>query len=110
MSKELDRLDSDYTEVQAEMATKAIRDGLEDVKNDIIAAYHGRVWLGLADNAWQHWVDGEFQSIPLDVGRDERKVAVGTLRAAAASTRDIASAVGVAAPNSSNARCVASGC
>lgn len=72
-----------------------IRDGMEALAPDILAAWNARDWDALGYGSWNEYVVGEFGG-QLRLGRAERQGAVRDLREAGMSTRAIGTALGVA--------------
>lgn len=71
-----------------------IREGLEALAPDILAAWNARDWEALGYGSWNEYVVGEFGG-QLRLGRAERREAVRELREAGMSSRAIGAALGV---------------
>lgn len=89
-------------ESDAREITDQIRSGLEDVRELIVTAYHGRVWIPLGYKSWDAWVDGEFLTIPIALPREERRKQVASLRDQGLSLRAIAAVTGTDHKTASN--------
>jgi hypothetical protein len=71
-----------------------IREGLEELKPLILAAWEARDWEVLGYSSWQEYVVGEYGG-QLRLGRTERQEAVKELHDVGMSTRAIGSVLGV---------------
>lgn len=71
-----------------------IRQGLEALAPDIVAAWNARDWEALGYGSWNEYVVGEFGG-QLRLGRAERQEAVRELRQAGMSTPAIATTLGI---------------
>jgi transcriptional regulator with XRE-family HTH domain len=85
----------DLTEWEARILLDAMKSGVAQIEQQIVAAYQGRAWVALHYASWDEMCDVEFEGARLRVPRETRAEQVRSLREAGMSTRSIASALGV---------------
>ena len=92
---ELAELMMPLTVEEAQAVTGRIRGSLDDITDELVTAWHGRIWEAMGYANWDAWIEGEFDGYPIALPRDKRRTVMQSMKASGLSTRAIAAAVGV---------------